>query len=145
MFRILPQTRPRTTEKGMETIMASTTPGMPQICQSDTKISASSPAMAPRVMPKFRPMPAMIGISRLRIRKALRPRRVMISLSRYAGLKPEIGMQTAQMRMNISGTVLLRRKARGFFPAFGVGLLILSPPIFWSARKESCRWRRSRG
>ena len=67
---------------GMERIMASTTPGMPQICQSDTKISAISPAMAPSVMPKFRPMPDIMGMSRARIRKMFRPIRVMISLSR---------------------------------------------------------------
>ena len=45
-------------------------------------LQAISPAMAPSVMPKFRPIPAMIGISRLRIRNAFRPRRVMISFSR---------------------------------------------------------------
>ena len=33
------------------------------------------------VMAKFRPIPAIMGISRLRIKKALRPRRVMASLS----------------------------------------------------------------
>ena len=66
----------------LEIMAASTRPGIPQICQSATKIRPISPAIAPRVMPKFRPIPAMMGISRLRIRKALRPRRVMISLSR---------------------------------------------------------------
>ena len=55
---------------------------MPQICQSETRMSAISPAMAPRVMPKFRPMPAMIGISRQRMRKMFRPMRVQISFSR---------------------------------------------------------------
>ena len=59
---------------------ASTRPGIPQICQSATRISAISPAMAPSVMAKFRPIPAMMGISRLRIRKELRPRRVTASL-----------------------------------------------------------------
>ena len=67
---------------GIERIMASTTPGIPQICQSDTNISAISPAMAPSVMPKFRPMPDMMGISKARIRKMFLPMRVMISLSR---------------------------------------------------------------
>ena len=62
--------------------------------------------MAPSVMPKFRPMPAMMGIRRLRIRKAFLPSLVMISLSRYPGEKPDTGMQTAQIRINISGTEL---------------------------------------
>ena len=66
----------------MDTIIARMMPGIPQICQSDTKISAISPAMAPRVMPKFSPMPAMMGISRLRIRNAFRASRVTISLVR---------------------------------------------------------------
>ena len=66
----------------MEMIIASTTPGMPQICQSVTKISAISPAMAPRVMPKLRPMPAMMGMSRLRIRNTFLPMRVTISFNR---------------------------------------------------------------
>ena len=82
MFRILPQNAPSRTEIGMEMIIASTTPGMPQICQSETKIRAISPAIAPRVMPKFRPMPDMIGMSSARIRKMLRPMRVTISLIR---------------------------------------------------------------
>ena len=67
---------------GIDRIIARITPGMPQICQSDTKISAISPAMAPSVMPKFRPMPDMMGMSRAKIRKMFRPIRVMISLSR---------------------------------------------------------------
>ena len=79
---MLPQNAPSRIEMGIERIIASTTPGMPQICQSETKIRAISPAIAPSVIPKFRPMPAIIGISRLRMRNALRPRRVEISLSR---------------------------------------------------------------
>ena len=126
------------TEKGTETIIARMTPGMPQICQSETKIRASSPAMAPSVMPKFRPIPAMIGINRLRIRKAFLPRRVMISFSRYAGEKPEIGMQIAQMMMNMIGTVLLRSTFRMPFPVLFVVLFILSPPFSGSERRGSC-------
>ena len=78
----LPHMMPRSVDRGTERIMASTTPGMPQICQSVTKIRATCPAMAPSVMPKFKPMPAMMGIKRLRIRKIFRPIRVTISLSR---------------------------------------------------------------
>ena len=78
----LPHMRPSRVDRGTDRIIASTTPGMPQICQSVTKISAIWPAMAPKVMPKFKPIPDMMGISRLRIKKMFRPIRVMISLSR---------------------------------------------------------------
>ena len=77
-----PQNAPSKIEMGIERIIASTTPGIPQICQSETKIRAISPAIAPSVIPKFRPIPAMIGISRHRIRNVFLPIRVTISLSR---------------------------------------------------------------
>lgn len=73
---------PSRTEMGMEMIAARISPGMPQTCQSAAKINPIWPAIAPSVMPKFIPMPAITGMSRLRMRKALRPRRVMPSLSR---------------------------------------------------------------
>ena len=82
MFSSLPQSIPRRMENGMERIIASTTPGMPQTCQSATRMSAISPAIAPRVMPKLRPMPAIIGKSRQRMRKMFLPIRVTISLRR---------------------------------------------------------------
>ena len=82
MFRMAPHTRPSTAEKGMDRIMASTTPGMPQICQSATRMMASSAPIAPRVMAKFMPMPAIMGKSRQSTRNRFRPMRVMISLSR---------------------------------------------------------------
>ena len=82
LFRIMPQNTPRRMEIGTEMIAASTMPGIPTICQSDTRIRPISPAMAPRVMPKFSPMPAMMGISRLRIRKEFLPIRVTISFAR---------------------------------------------------------------
>ena len=81
-FRILPIITPNATEMGMETMAARIMPGMPQTCQSAAKISPISPAMAPSVIPKFIPMPAITGISRLRIKNALRPRRVMTSFKR---------------------------------------------------------------
>ena len=78
----VPQNRPRRMEIGIEMIIASTIPGIPTICQSATRISPISPAMAPSVIPKFRPIPAMIGIRRDRIRNAFLPIRVTISLIR---------------------------------------------------------------
>ena len=95
---------PSRMEIGIETITARTIPGMPTICQSETRIRAISAAMAPSVIPKFRPMPAMMGISRLRIRKELRPIRVTISLTSIFAESPEIGIQIAQMIMNMIGT-----------------------------------------
>ena len=82
MLRSLPQSMPRRTENGTDRIIASTTPGMPHTCQSATKISAISPAIAPRVIPKFRPIPAIIGKSRQRMRKMFLPIRVTISFIR---------------------------------------------------------------
>ena len=67
---------------GMEMIIARTIPGIPQICQSETRIRPISPAIAPSVIPKFRPIPAMMGIRRLRIRKLFLAILVMISASR---------------------------------------------------------------
>ena len=66
----------------MDKIMARTMPGIPMICQSETRIKPISPAIAPRVIPKFRPMPAMIGIRREMIRKEFLPIRVTISFTR---------------------------------------------------------------
>ena len=82
MFCRVPQMKPRKAEKGMDRIMDSTTPGMPQICQSATRMTAISAPMAPRVMAKFSPMPAMMGNSKQSTRNRFRPMRVMISLSR---------------------------------------------------------------
>ena len=82
MFRRVPHRIPSRMDRGMDRIMARMTPGIPQICQSATRIRAISPAMAPRVMPKFSPMPAIMGISRQRIRKVFRPMRVTISFIR---------------------------------------------------------------
>ena len=82
MFCKVPQMKPSRAEKGMDRIMASTTPGMPQICQSATRMTAISAPMAPRVMAKFRPMPAIMGNSKQRTRNRFRPIRVTISLSR---------------------------------------------------------------
>ena len=67
---------------GMEMIAARIRPGMPHTCQSAAKIRPISPAIAPSVIPKFMPMPAITGMSRLRIRNALRPRRVITSLNK---------------------------------------------------------------
>ena len=66
--------------------------------------------MAPRVIPKLRPIPAIIGMSRDRIRNAFLPIRVTISLRRYAGDSPEIGIQNAHIIMNMIGTELERSK-----------------------------------
>ena len=82
IFCKVPQMKPSSAEKGMDKIMASTTPGMPQICQSATRMTAISAPMAPRVMAKFKPMPAMMGKSRQSTRNRLRPMRVTISFSR---------------------------------------------------------------
>ena len=82
MFCKVPQMKPSRAEKGMDRIMASTTPGMPQICQSATRMTAISAPMAPSVMAKFRPMPAIMGNSKQRTRNRFRPIRVTISLSR---------------------------------------------------------------
>ena len=49
MFRIFPQNRPSSMEMGIEMIIASTMPGIPMICQSDTRIRPISPAIAPSV------------------------------------------------------------------------------------------------
>ena len=146
MLSILPQKRPSRTEIGMEIIMARMIPGMPHICQSATKIRPISPAMAPSVIPKFSPIPAIIGINRLRIRKAFLPNLVTISLSRYPGEKPDIGMQTTQIMINISGTVLFRTNSRMLLlPLFFCFLLILIPPSSWSEHKESYRWKQRYG
>ena len=67
-------------EIGVEMMAARTMPGMPTMSQSLIRIRPISAAMAPRVMPKFRPMPAMMGIRRLTTRKEFRPMRVMTSL-----------------------------------------------------------------
>ena len=99
-----PQNHPRSKENGIETMQAKTIPGIPTICQSDTKIKAISPAMAPSVIPKLSPIPAMIGMRSARIRNAFLPIRVTISLMRYPGESPDMGMQIAQMIMNTSGT-----------------------------------------
>ena len=142
MLSIFPQKRPRSTEIGMEMITASTMPGMPQICQSAAKIRPICPAIAPRVIPKFRPRPAMIGISRLRIKNVFLPILVRISLIRYPGEKPDTGMQTAQIRINMIGTELLRSNSRGLFaPVFFCFVLILIPPSFWSKHRESYHWK----
>ena len=126
-------------------MVASTMPGMPQICQSEVKISAISAAMAPSVMPKFRPMPAMIGISSERIRKALRLSRFMISLSRNVEEKPDMGRQISMMMMNMMGTALFPIRFKIFLPVEVFVPFIVSPPICGSGRRESCRWRRPRG
>ena len=146
MLSILPQKRPSRMEIGMEMIMARIMPGIPHICQSATKIRPISPAIAPRVIPKLSPMPAIMGISRLRIRKAFLPNLVTISLSRYPGEKPDIGMQTAQIMINISGTELFRTSSRMLLlPLFFCFLLILIPPSFWSEHKESYHWKQRYG
>ena len=82
MFCSVPQMKPSRAEKGMDRIIASTTPGIPQICQSATRMMAISAPMAPRVMAKFSPMPAIMGNSRHSTKNRFRPIRVTISFSR---------------------------------------------------------------
>ena len=82
---------------GVPIIMDSTTPGMPTIAQSRTRISPIWPAMAPSTIPKFSPMPAMMGIRRERIRKELRPMRISSSWIRCPAEKPDRGMAAAYL------------------------------------------------
>ena len=135
-LRILPQKTPSSTEIGTEMMAARTIPGIPMICQSAVKISAISAAMAPSVIPKFSPIPAMIGMSRLRIRNAFLPMRVTISLISILADRPESGMQTAQIMMNMIGTDNLCARERKFV------FFIWPPPSFWSVRTGSCPWKR---
>lgn len=60
-------------------IAARSMPCTPTMFQSQTKIRPICPAMAPSTMPKFRPMPAMMGISRESTRNELRDRRTKSS------------------------------------------------------------------
>ena len=64
-------------------IAASTMPGIPTIPQSETKISPICPAIAPSVIPKLRPIPAMTGIRRERTRNEFLPSLERISFRRY--------------------------------------------------------------
>ena len=57
--------------------------GMPPIPQSTTRISPTCPAMAPRTIPKFNPMPARMGMINERTRMESLPRRVIISSIKY--------------------------------------------------------------
>ena len=122
---------------GVPTSMASTMPGMPTMAQSEIRISPICPAMAPSTMPKFSPMPAMMGIRRDRIKNEFRPIRIRSSWTRWLTEKPDRGMATAEIAMKTMGTALSARNVRGlqFLPA----LLIVSPSPFSSGRRGSSR------
>ena len=109
---------------GTDIIAAKIIPGTLTICQSHTRISAISAAMAPSVIPKLSPIPAMIGMRRLSIRKELRPILVTISFISIFGDKPESGIHIAQMIMNMTGTEACLKSI--FFLFF----IVLRPPFF---------------
>ena len=79
LFRTTPQIHPKKIASGVAIIAASTMPFRPTTFQSLTKINPSCPAMAPRTMPKFSPIPAIMGTSSERTRNELRDRRISIS------------------------------------------------------------------
>ena len=79
LLRTAPQKMPSTIAIGVPIRHASTIPGMPTIPQSQIITNPICPAIAPRTIPKFRPIPAMMGINSDNIRKELRPILVMSS------------------------------------------------------------------
>ena len=73
LFRTAPQKIPSTIAIGVPIRHAKIIPGIPTIPQSYMKSSPICPAIAPRTIPKFKPIPAIIGINSDKIRKELRP------------------------------------------------------------------------
>ena len=79
LFSTTPQIQPKTIASGVAMIAARTSPCSPTTFQSLTKIRPICPAIAPSTMPKFSPMPAMIGTSSESTRNELRDSRTSIS------------------------------------------------------------------
>ena len=85
--------------------------------------------MAPRVIPKLRPMPAIIGIKRDMTRKLFLLSLVIISFIIAVPEKPEKTIPIPPITMNMIGTILLRRNVPAFFPDKRFPFIIL-PPTF---------------
>ncbi len=79
LFITYPQRRPKRMDMGVPIKAAINKPGIPATPQSTARIKPICPAIAPRTIPKFNPIPASTGIRRDKTRKVLRLRRVIIS------------------------------------------------------------------
>ncbi len=140
LFNTVPHSQPNRMARGVEMMAAKVMPYTPATCQSLTKIRPICPAMAPRTMPKLRPMPAMMGMSNDNTRNALRDSRISISCTRYSMEKCEIGMAMALTTKNTMGTAFRIKNSFTFSPVFIV--FMISPSSRGSERTESSRWTR---